>query len=76
LRRKHAIERSSHLAQEGSARVLSFDGWLKAGRVVRKGPNGIRILAPDTIDDGKVTRIKPVYVLDVTQTQELRARAA
>jgi hypothetical protein len=41
-----------------------------------KGQKGIKIVAPDTIDDGKVTSIKPVYVFDVTQTQERTARAA
>ena len=41
-----------------------------------KGQKGIRIVAPDTIDDGKVTSIKPVSVFDVTQTQERSGRAA
>jgi hypothetical protein len=41
-----------------------------------KGQKGIRIVAPDTIDDGKVTSIKPASVFNVTQTQELPHRAA
>jgi len=41
-----------------------------------KGQKGTRIVAPDTIDGGKVTSIKPVHVFDVTQTQELPHRAA
>jgi hypothetical protein len=31
---------------------------------------------PDQIDDGKVRSIKPVYVFEVTQTQERTQRAA
>ena len=49
---------------------------LAAGRVAMKGQKGIRIVAPDEIDDGKVRSIKPVYVFDVTQTQERTQRAA
>src|SRR4051812_21331855 len=56
--------------------VCTFHGWLKAGRCVMKRQEGIRIVAPDTIDEGKVTSIKPVYVFDVTQPQELPRRAA
>jgi len=41
-----------------------------------KGQKGIRIVAPDAIDDGKVRSIKPVYVFDLTQTQERTQRAA
>jgi len=42
-----------------------------------KGQNGIRLVAPDTIDDGgKVRSIKAVSVFDVTQTQERSHRAA
>ena len=55
--------------------VRSFHGWLAGGRVV-KGQKGIRLVAPDTLDDGKITSIKPVYVFDVTQTQERTPRAA
>jgi hypothetical protein len=51
-------------------------GWLAAGRCVMKGEKGIRLVAPDTFDDGRVTSIRPVYVFDVTQTQELQRRAA
>jgi hypothetical protein len=36
----------------------------------------IRLVAPDTIDEGKVRSIKPVYVFDVSQTQERTQRAA
>jgi hypothetical protein len=42
-----------------------------------KGQKGIRLVAPDIIDDaGKVRSIKPVFVFDVTQTQERTQRAA
>ena len=42
-----------------------------------KGQKGMRLVAPDTIDDGGTVRsIKPVSVFDVTQTQERTARAA
>jgi hypothetical protein len=41
-----------------------------------KGQKGIRIVAPDTIDAGTVRSIKPVYVFNVTQTQELAAHAS
>ena len=56
--------------------VRSFHGWLAAGRVVVKGQKGIRLVAPDTMDDGKITSIKPVSVFDLTQTQERTPRAA
>ena len=56
--------------------VRSFHGWLAAGRVVMKGQKGIRIVAPDEIDGGKVTRIKHLHVFDVSQTQERTPRAA
>lgn len=57
--------------------VRTFDGWLAAGRVVMKGQKGIRLVAPDEIDArGKISSIKPVFVFDVTQTQERTARAA
>jgi hypothetical protein len=56
--------------------VRTFHGWLAAGRVVMKGQKGIRIVAPDEVDGGKVTRIKHLHVFDVTQTQERTARAA
>jgi len=56
--------------------VRTFHGWLAGGRVVVKGEKGIRLVAPDTMDDGKITSIKPVYVFDVTQTQERTQRAA
>jgi hypothetical protein len=49
-----------------AAVVRTFDGWLAAGRVVMKGQKGIRIVAPDEIDGGKVTRIKHLHVFDVT----------
>jgi hypothetical protein len=42
---------------------------------VTKGQKDIRLVAPDTLAaHGKVTSIKPVYVFDVTQTQELLRR--
>ena len=51
--------------------------WLKVGCVVMKGQKGIRLVAPDTIDAaGRISSIKPIYVFDVTQTQERTARAA
>ena len=57
--------------------VRTFHGWLAAGRVVAKGQHGIRLVAPDTIDDGgRVRSIKAVYVFDVSQTQEHTQRAA
>src|SRR5215213_4428336 len=60
-----------------ASEVRTFHGWLAAGRVVAKGQNGICLVAPDTIDDsGKIASIKPVYVFDVTQTNERTTRAA
>lgn len=57
--------------------VRTFNGWLTAGRVVMKGQHGIRLVAPETVDDsGKVRSIKPVFVFDLTQTQELARHAA
>jgi hypothetical protein len=56
--------------------VRTFHGWLAGGRVVVKGQKGIRLVAPDTIAEGKITSIKPVSVFDVTQTQGRTARAA
>jgi hypothetical protein len=56
--------------------VRTFNGWLAAGRVVVKGQKGIRLVAPDTMDAGKITSIKAVSVFDVTQTQERTQRAA
>jgi hypothetical protein len=57
--------------------VRTFHGWLATGRVVTMGQKGIRLVAPDTIDDSSTVRnITPVSVFDVTQTQELHARAA
>ena len=41
-----------------------------------KGQKGIRLVAPDTMNGGKITAIKPVYVFDVSQTQERTHRAA
>ena len=59
-----------------ASEVRSFHGWLAAGRVVMKGEKGIRLVAPDTLDDGKIQSIKAVHVFDVSQTQERTARAA
>ena len=56
--------------------VRNFHAWLKAGRVVRKGQNGIRIVAPDQTDDGKIVSIKHTHVFDVTQSDALKQRAA
>jgi hypothetical protein len=58
-----------------ASEVRGFHAWLKAGRVVMKGQKGVRIFAPDAVDDGKISTVKNVYVFDVTQTQELPARA-
>jgi hypothetical protein len=56
--------------------VRTFHGWLAAGRVVVKGQKGIRLVAPDTLNDDKVTSIKHLHVFDVSQTQERTPRAA
>jgi len=59
--------------------VRGFHAWLKAGRVVRKGEHGIKIVAPvmgNSDGNTKVVTIKPAYVFDVTQTQERTQRAA
>jgi hypothetical protein len=56
--------------------VRTFNGWLAASRVVVKGQKGIRLVAPDTVAEGKITSIKPVYVFDVSQTHERTQRAA
>ena len=59
--------------------MRGFHPWLKAGRVVRKGQKGIKIVAPVmSASDGtpKVVNIKPAYAFDVTQTQALAHRTA
>jgi len=58
--------------------MRGFHAWLKAGDVVRKGQKGIKIVAPvmGGDDGGKVVNIKPAYVFDVSQTDELTQRAA
>ena len=57
--------------------MRGFHGWLKAGRVVCKGQKGIKVVAPDTIEDGgKVVSSKPVYMFDETQTPALAHRVA
>src|SRR4051812_26678441 len=38
----------------------TLNGWLKAGRCVMKDRKGVRLVAPDTINDGKETSITPV----------------
>jgi hypothetical protein len=55
-----------------------LNGWLTTGRVVCKGQKGIRIVVPDTIDDGNSMdhTIKPVSVFDVTRTHERTPRVA
>ena len=59
------------------ARLYTFT-TLKAGRVVRKGQKGIKIVAAvmGGDDGGKVVNSKPAYVFDVTQTDERAQRAA
>jgi hypothetical protein len=59
-----------------ASEVRTFHGWLAIGRCVMKAQKGIRIVAPDEVDDGKVRSIKPVYLFNITQTQVLCARAA
>ena len=59
-----------------TSEVHTFHGWLAAGRVVVKGQKGFRLVAPDTMDNGKITSIKPASVFDVTQTNERTPRAA
>ena len=51
---------------------------VKAGRVVRKGQKGIKIVAPVMGADGNATvvTIKPAWVFDVSQTDECALRAA
>jgi hypothetical protein len=41
-----------------------------------KGQKGIKIVAPDEIDGGKVTHIKHLHVFDLSLTQERTPRAA
>ncbi len=41
-----------------------------------KGQKGIRIVAADSVDDGKVTSIRHMHLFDVSQTQERTQRAA
>jgi hypothetical protein len=58
--------------------VRGVHAWLKAGRVIRNGRQGITIVAPVMSDDdgGKVGTIKPAYEFDVTQAHERTKRAA
>ena len=58
--------------------MRGFHAWLKAGRVVRKGQQGIKIAAPVMGGEGnaKVVNIKPAYVFDVTQTDKRTQSAA
>ena len=58
--------------------VRGFHAWLNAGRVVRKGQKGIKIVAPviGGEDGGRVVNIKPAYVFDVSQTDERAPRTA
>ena len=58
--------------------MRGFHAWLKAGRVVRKGEHGIKIVAPvmGGENGAKVVNIRPAWVFDVTQTNELAHRAA
>jgi hypothetical protein len=57
--------------------VRGFKAWLDAGRVVRKGQKGIRIIAPVMGSaDGtpRVVNIRPAYVFDISQTDALTPR--
>ena len=59
--------------------MRGFHAWLNAGRVVRKGSKGIKIVAPVMGTSGatpKLVTIKPAYVFDVTQTDARTPRAA
>jgi len=71
-----ANQRRIYDACPHATEVHTFHGWLAAGRVVSKGQKGIRIVAPDHIDDSKVRSIKHLHVFDVTQTQVRTQRIA
>ena len=60
----------------GASDGRGFHAWLKAGRIVRKGQKGIKIVAPVMGGDGnaKVVNITPAWVFDVGQTDERRRR--
>jgi hypothetical protein len=80
----HDTRRAGHLLRPQSGahfgRVLARHRGphvppLDAGRAVTKGQKGIRLVTPDTIDEsGTGGSIKPVYVFDVTQTDERTPR--
>ena len=55
------IRHASSFNARTPATCAAFHAWLKAGRVVRKGQKGIRIVAPvmGGDDGGKVVTIKP-----------------
>ena len=57
--------------------VRGFHTLLNAGRVVRKGQKGIKIVAPvmDGDEGTRVANTKPAFVLDVWQTDELTQRS-
>jgi len=72
-----ANQRRIYDACPHATEVHTFHGWLAAGRVVSKGQKGIRIVAPDNIDDsGKLRSNKAVSVFDMTQMQVRTPRAA
>jgi hypothetical protein len=58
-----------------ASEVRTFNGSLAGGRVVMEGQKGIRIVALDEIDGGKVTAIRHMHVFDVSQIDERTARA-
>ena len=65
-----------HMARPDATFVAGFKKWRTLGRYVRKGEQGIPILAPilvkpedeDGDDEGKLVGFKVVYVFDVSQT--------
>lgn len=57
-----------------ATRVAGYRTWKSLGRYVRKGENGIPILAPILIkktdqEDEELVRFKVVYVFDISQTE-------
>jgi hypothetical protein len=59
--------------------VRGFTAWLDGGRVVRKGQQGFRIVAPVMDRSGesaRVVTITPASVIDITQTAALPVREA
>jgi N-terminal domain of anti-restriction factor ArdC len=58
--------------------VRGYREWLAHGRQVRKGEQGIQILAPITKrtedGDGELVAVRVAYVFDVTQTDPVEGR--